>query len=145
MPQRWKVCATPGCPELTTSRRCPTHTTQGQRTQAAQRRHTGDQSMDTYSTTAWRRTRARFLRDHPDCAACGQPATDADHVAPRRILEAAGIRNPDTSTWLQPLCGPCHSRKTTQVDTPMLARLRAGEPAEELAALALDLGRAKPT
>ena len=132
MPERWKVCATPGCPELTTGRRCPTHTAQGQRTQAAQRRHTGDQSMDTYSTTAWRRTRARFLRDHPDCAACGKPATDADHVAPRRILEAAGATNPDHPTWLQALCHSCHATKTATTDRALIARLRDGEDPAEL-------------
>ena len=132
MPERWKVCANPGCPELTTGRRCPTHTAQGQRTQAATRRQRGDESMSAYGTTAWRKTRARHLRDHPDCVTCGAPATDADHRIPRQILIAAGAADPDHPTWLQSLCHSCHATKTATIDRALIARLRDGEDPESL-------------
>lgn len=144
MPRGLKVCAQPGCPELTTTHRCPTHTAHLRAGQAQHRRDIGDDAMKLYNTTAWRRRRARFIRRNPDCAACGKQASDVDHVAPRRILVAAGINDPDADMWLQPLCGPCHSRKTATVDALLLARLRAGEPAEALAALAID-GDLAPT
>ncbi|MDQ7851149.1 MAG: HNH endonuclease signature motif containing protein [Armatimonadota bacterium] len=59
-------------------------------------------------TRAWERERSRFLRENPTCAACGAEATVVDHVHPHRgdpVLFWA------ESNW-QPLCAPCHARKT---------------------------------
>lgn len=59
---------------------------------------------------AWRELRARFLRAHPRCAACGEPATDVDHVV-ARVRGGA-----DEWANLQALCHACHSRKTNAMD-----------------------------
>lgn len=52
-----KVCATPGCPELTTGAHCPTHT---------HHRHGRSTSR------AWARLRNHILASNPICAICHQ-------------------------------------------------------------------------
>lgn len=104
----------PTCPALITSdrQRCDECST---RQRAAQRRR--NPRTDTHSADAtWRDTSKRFLAANPDCAQCGQPATVADHIIPRRVLIARSIQNPDAWHWLQPLCKADHDRKTATVD-----------------------------
>jgi 5-methylcytosine-specific restriction endonuclease McrA len=62
-----------------------------------------------YQLTAWRKRRARQLRDHPICKLCESqniitPATVADHVTPHQ-----GEWNAFLTTPLQSLCATCHS------------------------------------
>lgn len=65
-------------------------------------------------TRTWERTRRRWLTAHPTCAACGQPATDVDHIIPlARFANRQAADHPDN---LQALCHPCHSRKTNLHD-----------------------------
>jgi 5-methylcytosine-specific restriction protein A len=56
--------------------------------------------------------RAQHLREHPRCAACGDPARVVDHIRPwrgdRRLFLDPGN--------LQSLCRPCHSKKTASED-----------------------------
>ena len=64
-------------------------------------------------STAWRKARAGFLRKHPFCATCltaGREvrATELDHVVPH---DGDFDRFWTRDNW-QPLCKPCHSRKT---------------------------------
>jgi 5-methylcytosine-specific restriction protein A len=79
-----RPCNYPRCPELITSGSyCTNHQRALWRQQNAERR---DRSP--YGA-AWRRARARFLREHPDCAECKRqghttPATVVDHVRPHR-------------------------------------------------------------
>ena len=89
--------------------------------------------MDAYGDRAWRDTRRRFLHRNPYCDTCGDKATVADHVTPRRLLIAAGIKAPDHPRWLQPMCKTCHDTKTATVDRPLLAAWRSGTPADVLA------------
>lgn len=58
----------------------------------------------------WRRIRAAFLKAHPNCDACGAPASHVDHRTP--------LRDGGSNKWdnLQPLCASCHSRKTAAQD-----------------------------
>ena len=65
----------------------------------------------------WEKLRAVFLRQHPLCASCESEgrctaATEVDHVIPHRGDQAL--------FWapgnLQPMCKPCHSRKTARED-----------------------------
>ena len=56
-------------------------------------------------TSQWRRDRLAFLRTHPACALCAQPATVVDHVIPHRG-DSALFDN--TANW-QALCAPCHN------------------------------------
>lgn len=56
------------------------------------------------STRAWRATRAQILATGPRCA-CGQPATEVDHIVP---VARGGT---DALSNLRPICGPCNRRK----------------------------------
>lgn len=51
----------------------------------------------------WRRRRALFLVEHPDCKMCSDPADVVDHIVPLR--QGGEDRE---SNW-QALCTPCHS------------------------------------
>lgn len=61
----------------------------------------------------WRKARASYLAKHPLCVHCQQAgkvtvATDLDHIIPHR---GDMVLFWDSNNW-QPLCKPCHSRKT---------------------------------
>jgi len=99
------------------------------RTRSATRRANGEHS---YDDDAWRKQRTRMLATDPPCEDCGAPATDLDHVPPRRLLIAADTSNVDDPIWLHPRCKACHSWRTMHVDLPLLRRLDAGENAEQL-------------
>ncbi|NBF13078.1 HNH endonuclease [Pseudomonas sp. Fl4BN1] len=65
----------------------------------------------------WQQARAGYLRKHPLCVECEklgrvEPATDLDHITPHRGDNDLFW---DRSNW-QPLCHPCHSRKTATED-----------------------------
>jgi 5-methylcytosine-specific restriction enzyme A len=57
----------------------------------------------------WRFIRAKFLKTYPTCG-CGAPATEVDHI----VAKSKGGGNEWSN--LQPMCKPCHSRKTVAVD-----------------------------
>jgi 5-methylcytosine-specific restriction enzyme A len=61
-----------------------------------------------YSSSAWQQLRRTFLAVYPNCNACGEKATVADHILPRRSHSELAL----DSSNLQPLCASCHSRKT---------------------------------
>jgi 5-methylcytosine-specific restriction protein A len=46
------------------------------------------------------------LRAQPACVVCGAPATDVDHITPKRLGGRDDMAN------LQALCHSCHTRKT---------------------------------
>lgn len=104
------VCSTPGCPVLTESNgRC-----QGCASKARARRRLRTPS---YSSPAWRRTRAAFLAAHPYCecpAHAGLPtlarpdATEVDHI------DGLGLHGPRAFDWsnLRAMTKACHSRRT---------------------------------
>lgn len=111
------VCSQPGCPNLTTDRRCPTHTT-ARPTAAAL-------GYD----ARWQRNRRAFLDTHPECQGdgtsdgtshhpnCDGRATVADHHPhTRRQLVAAGDSDPDAWHHLVPRSASCHGRKTVLFD-----------------------------
>ena len=54
--------------------------------------------------SAWRKLRDEFLSNNPTCCQCGQPATVAHHIHPKR---AGG---PDSMDNLAALCRSCHER-----------------------------------
>lgn len=65
----------------------------------------------------WQAARLGFLADHPCCRRCGErgrvaEATVVDHVVPHR---GDPVLFWDRANW-QPLCKPCHDRKTAAED-----------------------------
>jgi 5-methylcytosine-specific restriction protein A len=134
MPHRaLQVCSTPICPTLVTRGACDECKRKRRRTQAQARRTHGDAAMLVYSTHTWRKGAPEYFERNPNCVDCGAPATQRDHVPPRRILVAAGIHNPDHPRWWSGRCDSCHSRATVLRDMPLLRRLDAGEDAAMLA------------
>ncbi|MFD1341459.1 HNH endonuclease [Litorisediminicola beolgyonensis] len=55
--------------------------------------------------TDWRKLRARHLANYPACVRCGKPATDVDHIIPRRLAPERRL----DPTNLQSLCKSHHS------------------------------------
>lgn len=102
------ICAEPGCAEIALAGQgyCARHQKRtkpwshgtGNRPSASRRGY----------GVAWRKIRAAYLAEHPACALCGRPATDVDHVVPKRFGGS------DDDTNLQALCKECHQRKTAR-------------------------------
>lgn len=72
-----------------------------------------DRYLDGLGCDRWRRLRLRVLRAEPTCRACKAigrvtPASEVDHILPRRERPELTYEVEN----LQPLCKPCHSRKT---------------------------------
>lgn len=102
------VCAQPGCPALTDTTRCPTHT-------RARRAATRRQYRRNDYGPEWPRVRRRQLAAEPTCRHCGTTATVVDHIVP--IHHFADRRSAHDPANLQSLCAPCHNRKTATVDS----------------------------
>ncbi|MEC1996447.1 HNH endonuclease signature motif containing protein, partial [Bacillus subtilis] len=65
----------------------------------------------------WRQARLGYLSKHPFCVSCMMegrrvPATVVDHIKPHKGDKKLFW---DSGNW-QPLCAPCHSRKTAKED-----------------------------
>lgn len=65
-----------------------------------------------YNSRTWRKIRAAYLQDNPDCVQCKRddvvtPANVVDHIKP--ITE--GGHRTDRSN-LQSMCKPCHDKKS---------------------------------
>ena len=110
-----RPCTYPGCGKLVRdgTGRCEAHKHVERRVADAKR---GSAHERGYSV-AWQRARAGYLRNHPLCRAHGLldevvAATVVDHVVPHRGDKALFW---DSSNW-QPLCKPCHDRKTATED-----------------------------
>lgn len=94
------VCATPGCPNLTTTRgHCPDHQPEHgwHHTETAHQRGYGRR---------WRAVRSRVLRREPLCRICGALATEVDHIVPKHLGGTDDLSN------CQPLCSKDHEHKT---------------------------------
>ena len=68
----------------------------------------------------WQKARAAYLKEHPLCVLCMQQdlpqyvkATVVDHIKPHRGDKKLFW---DESNW-QPLCKPCHDKKTWNEDS----------------------------
>jgi len=106
MPYRSKKpCRYPGCPKLTDMRYCPEHERlESQRYEKYRRYPNHSMNYD----ESWRRTRERFLEEHPLCEMCQSegrliPAVLVHH----KVRIADGGANEDEN--LMPLCEYHHS------------------------------------
>jgi 5-methylcytosine-specific restriction enzyme A len=110
MPTRPKgPCAVKSCPgRATNGRYCADHAKERRRKRRAPDNRPSP-SKRGYGRN-WQAKRAMYLKAHPNCVECGQPATEVDHIIP---LAAGG-----TNEWvnLNSMCKPCHSRKTVLED-----------------------------
>jgi len=112
-----KPCNHPGCGVLVRdgTARCEKHKRLEAKAHDARR---GSAHERGYSV-AWQRARVGFLTKHPLCKRCEDqtppaltPATVVDHVVPHKGDKALFW---DSTNW-QPLCKPCHDRKTATED-----------------------------
>lgn len=109
-------CSVPRCPNTATSgSRCNQHARQDKR----QKDKAYDEQRETASQRGygarWRKLRTWYLSRHPLCVECGSkgrvvPATDIDHVIPRR---KGGTDDEDN---LRSMCTRHHSQKTNRED-----------------------------
>ena len=113
MPYRPSVpCKHPGCPALVpygTGPYCEQHV----------KLHTGDRDSASKRgyNSRWQKARSRYLHSHPLCIECQKAgkltkATVVDHITPHRGDQKLFW---DESNW-QPLCKPCHDKKTWNED-----------------------------
>lgn len=78
-------------------------------------------------TSAWQKARAAYLRSHPLCREHEKKsevvaATVVDHIIPHKGDKELFW---DSANW-QPLCKPCHDRKTALEDSSFAHRPRQG-------------------
>jgi 5-methylcytosine-specific restriction protein A len=80
----------------------------------SERRRNATTNRRLYNTKAWATLRSLILFEHPGCSTpgCRKRATVVDHIEPHhgaaeKFFAAAN---------LQPLCKPCHDRKTAKHD-----------------------------
>ena len=109
-----KPCTWPGCPALVSGgSRCERHRGEARRQADAARASSSERGY----SAAWQKARRAFLSKHPLCAEHERrgelrPATVVDHVVPHRGDKTLFW----TRTNWQPLCKPCHDRKTATED-----------------------------
>ncbi|MCG8670249.1 MAG: HNH endonuclease [Pseudomonadales bacterium] len=89
--------------------------TDAQRRQAAEKRRPN--ATDRGYNYRWKQARKRFLQQHPLCCKCLEEghvvaATVVDHIVPHKGDQKLFWNR---NNW-QPLCKPCHDRKTVKED-----------------------------
>ncbi|MCY8380123.1 HNH endonuclease signature motif containing protein [Bacillus haynesii] len=107
-----KPCNEPGCPTLTREGYCEQH----KRTKPTYDQYRESAARRGYDSK-WRKARQSYLSKHPFCVSCMKegrrvPATVVDHITPHKGDKKLFW---DSSNW-QPLCAPCHNRKTAKED-----------------------------
>lgn len=115
-----RFCSHPGCGELVSTTYCTTHQpvydTQRKERQAEFERTRLSAAERGYDSR-WQKARLGYLKHHPLCAECERegktvPATVVDHIVPHKGNKQLFW---DKKNW-QPLCKPCHDRKTAKED-----------------------------
>src|SRR5690606_39270181 len=120
MARAMKVCAEPGCIEVSHDNRCPAH---------AKVAHNWGTSTRT-KPEGWSRTRKRILRrDGHTCVLCGRGAFVVDHLVPQAWGGTEDHGN------LRALCQTCHDRKGA-AESQLGKQLLRLSPAERQAMIA---------
>ena len=108
------ICRQPGCGKLLdVSGYCEPHAKHVRRQSDARRESSSKRGYG----RAWQKSRASYLSRHPLCCHCEAdgmvvPATEVDHIVAHKGDQALFW---DSKNW-QPLCKPCHSKKTARED-----------------------------
>jgi 5-methylcytosine-specific restriction protein A len=109
-----KPCNKLGCPNLTRDKYCEEHIA------LEKKEYRPDPNKDKGRPSAaargydakWRAYREDYLRVNTTCKSCGAKATVIDHVIPHKGNKGLFW----TRFNHQPLCKPCHDRKTATQD-----------------------------
>lgn len=127
-----RPCLQPGCAALVRGGggRCEQHTQVRTEIAREKDRERGSAASRGYGYR-WSQTSKGFLKRHPLCIECMKSGRVAeskvtDHIVPHRLAEALKSEDSeriqtarelfwDRANW-QPLCYPCHSRKTASED-----------------------------
>lgn len=75
-----RPCAEPGCGLLVRSGRCARH--------ARQRDQARGTARERGYSSRWDKASATYLRSHPYCVVCGQPAEVTDHIKAPKLRQA---------------------------------------------------------
>ena len=107
-----RSCSFPGCPELIPSgeRFCSKHKKEEQKRYDKQRGTAAQRGYD----ARWRRYKKRYITEHPLCInyeECHNVATVVDHII--SVNQGGDFWDPNNH---QPMCKPCHDRKTAKED-----------------------------
>jgi 5-methylcytosine-specific restriction protein A len=105
------ACRKPGCPGIVRDGKCSVCGDVAKRTRQRQYDEQRGSAAQRGYDRQWQRLRLAFLRRNPLCIECSKvgitvAATEVDHITPKRD------GGQDEWSNLQPLCKPCHSRKT---------------------------------
>ena len=102
-----RPCSVPGCPAIAeVGSRCAAHAREYKVKTETPRASSWRLGYD----TEWRKLRVAFLRRHPVCEMCGEPATQVDHIVPKSRGGGNEWEN------LQALCRRHHSAKSARYD-----------------------------
>lgn len=115
MLKRRRICAWPGCGAVTVGKYCARHAAEAEKRRLERRRvldRKRPRARQRGYDESWREARDAYLREHPICCLCGEPATVVDHIVPHRGDE---VQFWNRRNW-QPLCASCHSSKTAHED-----------------------------
>lgn len=104
MAKAQRVCATPGCPEISVEPYCPA--CEAKRPKRVDARPS---FRARGYTTAWTKFSAAYRARHPQCALCGAPSQLVDHIRPITGPHDPGLL--DTQN-VRVLCRRCHQVKT---------------------------------
>lgn len=107
-----RPCAVPGCPNLVYDPNqiyCVIHAAKQEQ---EERRRRAERGTDAQYGWRWQQISKRYLRAHPRCERCGQPAEVVHHIIPR----AEGGK--DSWDNLMALCRACHTRLHNREGTP---------------------------
>jgi 5-methylcytosine-specific restriction protein A len=103
-----KVCAEPGCPNLTEGTRCENCRKAKRRREDRKRPSAAKRGYD----KQWSITRREYLKRYPWCeeAGCNETATDVDHI------DGLGPNGPQGHDWsnLRSYCHRHHSQRTAK-------------------------------
>lgn len=116
-----KTCITYGCRNIHTNRSGFCDVCEARRKAQWEREAHRDRSACKRGYDAeWTKFARTFLKAHPVCAMCGQPAKVVDHILPAKIMMDAFGKFDYDERYYQALCFKCNNRKGAREDKEMI-------------------------